>query len=128
MHYSKATTFGGGHLLTYLFINLQSSAAPAQAITDILVRLPLGLPTWLPTVTRIGFGLKRARLIAGPDCQAHPFTLGVGFLNQFFFGVASGSMTSTTPSFRLRSTLPVSHQLASFCQLKPLACNTTQIV
>ena len=40
-----------------------------RAITDILVRLPLGLPSRLPTVAQVGLGLKRAHLIGGPDRQ-----------------------------------------------------------
>ena len=38
-----------------------------RAIADILVRLPLGLSGWLPTVAQVGLGLKRTGLIGGPD-------------------------------------------------------------
>ena len=45
-----------------------------------------------------------------------------------FFTAASGSVTSTTPALRFRLTLPVSHQLASLCQVQPASRNTSQMV
>ena len=83
---------------------------------------------WLPTRAQIGFGLVRSSFIFVPDRQPQFFTNLMGFLNQVFLGVVSGSVTITLPRLRLRTTCPVSHQLRVFCQLKPASNKIVRIV
>ncbi len=45
-----------------------------------------------------------------------------------FLGAASGSVTTTGPLVRFRTTPPVSHQLRSRCQRRPAPRSTHQIV
>jgi hypothetical protein len=45
-----------------------------------------------------------------------------------FFATASGAMTVTVPRFRLRLTVPVSHQPRSLLQRRPASCSTQQMV
>ena len=45
-----------------------------------------------------------------------------------FFALASGSWTTASPRFRLRTAMPVWHQERSRCQLTPASCKTVQMV
>jgi len=71
---------------------------------------------------------EKDRLIFRPDTQTQPLADCVRLLDQVFFPSASGSRTSTTPSLRLRVTVPVLHHVRSFCQVQPASCKTHQIV
>ena len=98
------------------------------AIANILVRVTVGLALGCPRFPAIGNGLEWPGFIFGPDAQAEGFAAAIGKLDQVFFPSVSGSVTSTTPSLRLRGTVPVLHQVRSFCQVQPASCNTHQIV
>ncbi len=82
----------------------------------------------LPGLTRIRCGLKRASVVLGPDTQPQRFPAAIGILNQVFFAVLSGSMTSTRPVLRLRVAVPVGHQVRLCCQVEPASCKTHPIV
>ena len=79
--------------------------------------LVLGLTLFLPGLTLIWCGLKRASFVLGPNTQPQRFAEQVGILNQVFFAVVSGSVTSTTPALRLRVAVPVGHQERLCCQV-----------
>jgi hypothetical protein len=91
------------------------------------MRLAYRMALWLPAFTWIRNRLIRSRLIFNPHRQSHFLSETISCLDQLFLGVASGSLTITTPRFRLRTTCPVSHQLRDFCQRKPASCRITQI-
>jgi hypothetical protein len=55
-----------------------------------------------------------ARLVFRPDRER---LLRVGRFDQLFLASASGSWTVTAPALRLRTAVPVSHQLRSCCQV-----------
>jgi len=99
-----------------------------RPVPNILVRLMVGLSLRSPATSLVGHSLKGSGLVRIPHRQTKRLSYLVSLLNQTFFAVASGSVISTTPSFRFRLTLPVSHQLASFCQLQPASRNTSQMV
>jgi hypothetical protein len=99
-----------------------------RAIALILVRLPLGLAMFGPTLPRIGTRLIRSCLILGPHRQTPLRTFLIGTFNQFFLASASGSVTITVPLRRLRTARPLSHQLRAANQRKPVSCSTRPIV
>ena len=98
-----------------------------RSIANILMRLAYRMALWLPAFTWIGNRLIRPSFIFNPHRQSHFLPCTIGRLDQFFLGVASGSVTVTTPRFRFRATCPVSHQLRDFCQRNPASCKITQI-
>ena len=81
------------------------------------MRLALWLTLFLPGLALIGCGLKRASFVLGPDTQPQRFAKKVGVLNQVFFAVVSGSVTSITPALRLRVAVRVGHQERLCCQV-----------
>ena len=91
-----------------------------NVLVGVAIRLAL-----MPVVARIGERRVRASLVLGPNRQG---VLGVGCFDQPLFARASGSCTVTVPLLRLRTAVPVSHQLRSFPQVKPASCSTDQIV
>jgi hypothetical protein len=97
---------------------------------DVLVRVRERLPGGAPMTSRLRNRLVRPRLILVPLRQTQLGGEAVGGLNQYLFSPPrrSGSMTSTTPALRLRSTRPVGHQERSFCQESPAACSTCPMV
>ena len=78
-----------------------------------------GFAFQLLSVTCIGNGLERPGFILGPRAQTERFTEAIGTFNQVYFSSVSGSVTWTTFPFRLRGTVPVLHQVRSFCQVQP---------
>jgi len=98
------------------------------AISNILVGVTVRLALGCPRFPAIGNSSERPCFIFCPDAQAKRLTNAIGKLDQVFFPTVSGSVTSTTPSLRLRDTVPVLHQVRSFCQVQPASCNTHQIV
>ena len=74
------------------------------------MRLAGRMPVGLPRGARLRDGLERPGLIGTPDRQAHRLADLVGVLDQLFFDVVSGSVTTTVPLLRWRSTVPVGHQ------------------
>ncbi len=106
---------------------MKQSQHLGRSISDVFMRLMHWLAFRLPTFTWIGNRLIRPRFIFNPHRQSHFFSLSIGCLDQLFLGVASGSLTITTPRFRFRTTCPVSHQLRDFCQRNPASCKITQI-
>src|SRR5215217_5803318 len=100
-----------------------------RAVPQVLVRLACWLALHLPAGSGIGHGLKRSRLIEAPHRQTQLLALPVSAFDQVFLASASGSTISTTsPLLRLRSTLPVSHQLRVLCHSKPASLRTFQMV
>lgn len=93
--------------------------------THVLVWRADWLSGGVPMGTGIGQRLIGSGLIFRPDRQVR---LGVGGLDQVFLGTASGSVTSTGPLFRLRTTVPVAHQLRSLLQVSPASWSTDQMV
>lgn len=81
------------------------------------MRLALRVTLLLPGLALIWCGLKWASFVLGPDTQSQRFAEKVGILNQVFFAVVSGSLTSTSPVLRLRVAVPVGHQVRVCCQL-----------
>ena len=71
---------------------------------------------------------ERARLVGAPHRQTHRLAEGVGILDQFFFDEVLGSVTSTMPLFRLRSTVPVGHQERFFWGEAPASWSTRPMV
>ena len=98
------------------------------AATDVFVRVPRRLPFGLPGAPRLRKGLIRASLILTPDRDAHSLGRQVRPLDGAFFSAVSGSVTMTTPAFRLRSTVPVWHQVRLFCHVYPASCSTCPMV
>src|SRR6266498_3406714 len=92
------------------------------------MRVPSRSTEGLPMRAWLWDGLVWAGFVHAPHGQAHAFSLGVGLLDQAFFGLASGSWTLTSPRLRLRMTSPVWHQVRSFCQVMPASCSTAQMV
>src|SRR5204862_7722010 len=74
-----------------------------RAAPDVLVRLPPGLPDWLPTRARLRDGLVGSRLVLAPDGHAGRFCSAIGQLDQPLFSSVCGSVTRTPPLLRLRS-------------------------
>jgi hypothetical protein len=75
-----------------------------RSISKIFMRLVFWFSFWLPTRSRIRFGLVRPSFIFISDRHPDLFTALMGLLNQVFFGVVSGSVTITLPRLRLRTT------------------------
>jgi hypothetical protein len=88
-----------------------------SSVLGIFVGLLARFSFWLPMLTGIGDGLIGARFILGPNGQPFLFGERTCPLDQVFFPVASGSVTSTGPLLRTRMALPVSHQVRSCCQV-----------
>src|SRR6266545_8423028 len=83
---------------------------------------------FLPGRARIRCGLKRARLVLGPATQPQRFAQAIGILNQVFFPLVAGSVTSPSPAVRVRVAVPVGHQVRLCCQVEPASRKTYQIV
>src|SRR5438105_4828449 len=99
-----------------------------RAAADILVRVPLGLPDRLPTRARLRDGLVGARLVLAPDLHAGRFRPVIRQLDQPLFSSVWGSLTRTIPLLRLRSAVPVGHQVRVFWYELPAAASTRRMV
>lgn len=80
-------------------------------VAEVFVSLARGLAFRLPTRTRIGHGLVRTGLILTPERQSDRFHPTIRLFDQPLFSSVCGSMTVTTPLFRVRWAVPVGHQL-----------------
>ena len=98
------------------------------AVAHIFVRLLFGLTLRLPALPLVGNGLEWSGFVLRPNAQPQRLSDGVSLLDQVFFASASGSVTSTATPFRLRVTVPVLHQVRSFCQVQSASCSTHPIV
>src|SRR5579859_6724955 len=98
------------------------------AMADVFMWVTSRLTDGLPVATGLGNSLVRAGFVHAPHGQPHPLALGVSLLDQTFFGLASGSWTSTSPRLRLRMAMPVWHHDRSRCQLISASCRTAQMV
>jgi len=67
-------------------------------------------------------------LILAEQGEPEPLAAGVGAFDQLFMGVVSGSVTSTGPALRLRTTVPVWHQVRLSCQEYPASHSVCKIV
>jgi len=92
---------------------------------DVLMRVTHRLSGRMPVSAGIGQRPVGPRFVLGPHRQ---LVLGVRCLDQVFFATASGSVTVTVPLFRVRTALPISHQLRSLVQANPASCRTHQMV
>ena len=99
-----------------------------SAVTDIFMGLLFGLSLRLPAIPLVGDGLEWPSFVLRPNAQAQRLSDLVSLLDQSFFPSASGSVTSTATPFRLRVTVPVLHQVRSFCQVHPASCKASPIV
>ncbi len=97
-----------------------------RSSADILVWQARGLALGLPGAPRMSNGLIGSGFILNPHRQATRFKIRA--LNQFFFASASGSRTTTTPAFRTRLAVPVSHQVRFRCHVRPASCKTDRMV
>ena len=95
---------------------------------QVFVRLARGMACGLPADPRGGHGLERARLILARQGDPARLRLAVGLLNQPLLASASGSWTVTRPPLRLRTAVPVGHQVRVRCQVQPDSLNTHQMV
>src|SRR5215210_1471790 len=95
------------------------------AVADVLMRIAGRAGRRAPTRTGLRDRLIWPRFVPGPDRQLR---LPVRVLDQTFFGVASGSWTSTSPCLRRRLASPVWHHVRSRCQLSSASCSTHQMV
>ena len=90
----------------------------SRATPHVLMGVAHGITLRLPGGPRLWNRLVGPGLIFAPDLQPTRFAQAVGALDQFFLGVAWGSVVSTTvPSRRLRRAVPVGHQVRSRCQV-----------
>jgi hypothetical protein len=95
----------------------------------VLMRLAGRLALRLPTAAGVRHGLERPGFVLAPHRQAESGAAHVRPLDQGFFPTASGSWTTTTaPCLRLRTAIPVAHQVRLCCQLIPAPCGVCQIV
>jgi Recombinase len=99
-----------------------------RAMANVLMRVASRPTDGLPVHAWLGDRLVQAGFVHTPHRQSHPFSLGVGLLDQPFFALASGSWTLTSPRLRLRMTSPVWHQVRSCCHVIPPSCSTAQMV
>src|SRR4051794_41800629 len=90
-----------------------------RAAADVFVRLGGRVLARLPGYAGMRHGLKRPRLVLAPDPQPQLGAERVGSVDQPLFTAASGSLTRTTPCFRLRMAMPVSHPARPFFPLRP---------
>ena len=86
-------------------------------IPDILMRLTGRFAFRLPSGSRVGHGRERSGLVAAPDRQSQTLAQKVSLFDQLFLAWVSGSVTRTVPLLRLRTTVPVSHQVRTRCGL-----------
>ena len=99
-----------------------------RTIPWIFMRIAFRVQLDVPIGARIGGCRIGSSFIHSPHRQPERFAQLIGTLNQRFFVSVCGSVTTTVPALRLRKTLPVSHQLRSFCQLHPASCKVLNIV
>jgi len=85
----------------------QFGRAPAL----ILVGQQPRLAKRVPVLPWLGNGLIGPRFILVPQLHPGGFRLLVRLLDQPFFSGAAGSCTVTVPALRLRSAVPVGHQV-----------------
>ena len=92
------------------------------------MRLPSRLSDWLPSLAQVWDHLVGSGFIF--DVHGEPCLLRVqaGLLDQLFFASVSGSVTTTTPAFRRRLAVPVSHHVRSRCQLMPAPWSVERMV
>jgi hypothetical protein len=65
----------------------------------------------MPSLSRLGNGLLGTSFVLAPQRQSGGFRFGVGRLDQPLFSPALGSWTVTGPPARLRTAVPVGHQV-----------------
>ncbi len=82
-----------------------------RAAPDGLVREARRLAYRRPAPPGRGDRLGWPRFIVTPDRQAGGLPSPLRFVDGPLFPAVSGSTTRTTPSFRLRSAVPVGHQV-----------------
>ena len=98
------------------------------AATDVLMRLTARLALGLPGLTGLRNRLIRAGLVLAPERDAQRFRYAVGQVDEPLFLSVCGSITVTTPAFRLRCAVPVGHQVRVRWYELPAACSTRRIV
>src|SRR5713226_3804010 len=98
-----------------------------RAAPDVLVRLPPGLPDRLPTRARLRDGLVGPRLVLAPDGHAGRFRPAIGQLDHPLVCSVWGSVTRTMPLLRLRSAVPVGHQVRVFWYELPAAASPRRL-
>ena len=99
-----------------------------RAAADVLVRVALRVPRWLPGLTRLRHRLIRAGLILAPQRDADSFGNAIGQVDQPLFASVFGSTTVTTPALRLRCAVPVGHQVRVRWYELPASCSTRRMV
>lgn len=99
-----------------------------RPVAQVFVRLVDRVLLRFPCRAGIRDRLKRARLVLADEGDSLCLGFAIRLLNQPLFASASGSWTVTTPCFRLRSALPVGHQVRVRCQLHPASLSTRQIM
>ena len=82
-----------------------------RSISELFMRLLFWFARLMPVTSRRRNRLRGSGLILTPQRDACLFCGLVGPLNHAFFPSVFGSCTRTTPSLRLRSTVPVWHQV-----------------
>ena len=110
------------------------------ASTNVLMRHSCRYALLVPRLTNLRHRLVRTRFLAphqhltglgrfvfAQHHQTHRFALRVGRFDQVFFASQSGSVTTTDPCLRLRTAVPVSHQVRLRCQDNPASCSTARI-
>ena len=78
------------------------------------MRQPGRLPDRLPPRPRLRDRLVRPGLVLTPDRDAGRLRRPIGPLDQPLFSSVRGSTTVTTPALRVRSAVPVGHQVRVF--------------
>jgi len=96
-----------------------------RPLPHVLMGIPYRVASRVPVGAGIGDRLVRAGLVFGVDGQQ---VLAICRLDQVFLGEASGSCTTTVPLLRMRTAVPVSHQLRSRSQVSPASRRTHQMV
>ena len=95
---------------------------------EILVGLPSWLSHRLSALSQLWDRLIWSTFILDVHGDSTLLTVQVGLLDQLFFASVSGSVTTTTPSFRRRLAVPVSHHVRSRCQVMPAPWSVERIV
>ena len=98
------------------------------ATTDVLVRMTARLAFGLPGLTGLRNCLIWAGLVLAPERDAQRFGYAIGQVDEPLFLSVSGSITVTTPAFRLRCAVPVGHQVRVRWYELPASWSTRRMV
>ena len=82
-----------------------------RSAAHVLVGLGGGMTRRMPGLSRLGNGLIGTGLVLAPQRHTAGFRRGVGRLDHPLFSPALGSWTVTGPPARLRTAVPVGHQV-----------------